>query len=342
MTLDDLQKLVQEGESPLVEFKMQVSDEVVKRLSTSIAAFANHEGGRMIFGVSNDRRLLGCEYDEEDLDHISQQASNCRPQAPISFEHVPFGSSRILVVNVPKSSVLHQDMKDRFPVRIGNKTGYLDITSILMLAQERGLLGGGDSRIVDTKRESERRSLSDDEVSMVVEGLGSKDSILRSEALLDLNRMSMGYALLEHQEIVDLLHNVLNKGTDEEIDQTLNIVRTTILSGSSSEKKVVSHWMEKIREIGESVSSCGAARGAFDVLQLVGHSGAVDLLEKWITNADDERYSELRPENQLSNVRFYGLDNRIRGRMYALLKTKPGEIVTNRVQGVLESVRRAY
>ncbi len=341
-SLDDLQKLVRESENAHIELKREVSKDVIKGLSTDIAALANFEGGHIVFGFSNSKEPVGCVYEDKDLDQISQQAGNCRPSVTINFEKISFGTQQFLIITVPKTTVLHSDTKNRFPIRIGNTTGYLDITSILMLAQERGLLGGGTSEITNTTRNSERRSLSEDEVLMIVEGLGSKDSTLRSEALLDLNRMSLGYALFEHQEVVDLLHNILNKGTNEEIDQTLNIVRTTILSGSSSEKKVVSHWMDKIRKIGESSSLRTAARRAFDVLQLAGHPGAVDLLEKWITNADDERYSELHPENQLSNVRFYGLDNKIRSRMCALLKKKPGEIVTNRVQGVLESVRRAY
>ncbi len=100
--------------------------------------------------------------------------------------------------------------------------------------------------------------------------------------------------------------------------------------------------MERIVEIGKSADSTHVAQRAFDVLECVGHSGAVDLLVHWVSETDDERFSQLQPRNFLSNVRFYGLDNKIRKAMYELLESESGRDVTERISGVLSAVRRAY
>ncbi len=58
-TLDDLEELVRESESARVELKREISEDVVRGLSTDIAALANYEGGYIVFGFTDDKEPMG-------------------------------------------------------------------------------------------------------------------------------------------------------------------------------------------------------------------------------------------------------------------------------------------
>ncbi len=61
-----LQALVSAGEGPTVEFKVKVPKDKDARLKVcrTVAAFANGEGGRLLFGVEDDGKIVGLPGDE--------------------------------------------------------------------------------------------------------------------------------------------------------------------------------------------------------------------------------------------------------------------------------------
>ena len=72
----DIKKIINEGESAVVEFKSTLrydsySEKINKSLEEvimkSIAAFANAEGGRLFIGISDDGKILGLDYDYSTL-----------------------------------------------------------------------------------------------------------------------------------------------------------------------------------------------------------------------------------------------------------------------------------
>jgi predicted HTH transcriptional regulator len=50
-SVEELQKIIGRGEDTQTEFKAALSEEVLKGLPTDLAAIANSQGGRLIFGV---------------------------------------------------------------------------------------------------------------------------------------------------------------------------------------------------------------------------------------------------------------------------------------------------
>ena len=72
----DIKKIINEGESTMVEFKStlrydgyteKINKSLEEVIMKSIAAFANAEGGRLFIGISNDGEILGLDYDYSTL-----------------------------------------------------------------------------------------------------------------------------------------------------------------------------------------------------------------------------------------------------------------------------------
>ncbi len=101
----DLAERIRKGENLHTEFKqgpVHPDD-----LAAELVAFANTDGGWLIFGVTNDREILGVE----DPDHLAQQVDqvayqNCEPPLTVVQETVttPEGKT-LLVVRVPKGDL---------------------------------------------------------------------------------------------------------------------------------------------------------------------------------------------------------------------------------------------
>lgn len=342
-TLDGLQDLVRESESSRVELKKEISEEVIKGLSTDIAAIANYEGGHIVFGFTDkEKDPVGCVIQNEDLERISQQAGNCSPSVTIDFERVSLGSRDFLLVNVPKSSTLHRDARYRFPMRTGNITTYLDIAGIEMHMKLRGLLQGEELVTIQARPEEKRKHIPNREASVTIEGLTSENPVVRLETLRDLNTMKHRYVLFEDEGIARPAREILNTGSEKEINLILDVIRGIAFQGTSSEKETISRWMDRIFEVGKSAGSLELARRAYDILEAWGHQTAVDLLIYWITETNDDKYSALHPESLLTNTRFHGLDSRIRESMYRLLRAEKGEDVSGRVSKILEAIRNSY
>ena len=60
---DFLLELIEEGEHEHQDFKFAITDS--KKISRSIAAFANNDGGRLLIGVKDNGSIAGMKGDEE-------------------------------------------------------------------------------------------------------------------------------------------------------------------------------------------------------------------------------------------------------------------------------------
>src|ERR1039458_5698739 len=85
MNLAELRSRIQNWEDVHTEFKLQAVHP--DDLAAAIVAFANSDGGQLIVGVSNERRVVGVT----DLDKLRQYVenvalNNCVPPISISLE----------------------------------------------------------------------------------------------------------------------------------------------------------------------------------------------------------------------------------------------------------------
>ncbi len=340
-TSDDLHRIIIQRENTQVDFKSEASEEVLRGLSTDIAAFSNTQGGLIVFGVTDDGDPKGCDLSRQQRDRISQEASKCQPVVQIDLEEVPFGARKFVVVKVPKRRVIHNDGQRRFPVRIGNITDYLDALGLVTLLQERSLLRGDNAAQGWTPSEIKREPLPEGESSTLAKMVTSNDTTIRLEALRDLAVMPFRHVLLEYESMADAVGQILANGDEEAVTLLLDFLRGIGYSGSEKEKSVLKGWIPRIVEIARPSAPPELARKAFDVLQSIRSRQAVEILTLWIREADDNKYAGLQPNNVILNLAYFGLKGRAREAMHELLESKPDERTRKRVIEVLEALRKS-
>ncbi len=83
---DLIKKLLKDKENSTLDLKLKISSK--PKIAKTISAFANTEGGKLLIGVSDDRRLVGIDLEEEKYMIQSANAEFCTPQASITFEEI--------------------------------------------------------------------------------------------------------------------------------------------------------------------------------------------------------------------------------------------------------------
>jgi predicted HTH transcriptional regulator len=73
-----LNELISEGEHLHQDFKFRVDDQ--RKIARTLCAFANTEGGRLLIGVKDNRKIVGCDPEEEF--HMIEGAAKlfCQPE----------------------------------------------------------------------------------------------------------------------------------------------------------------------------------------------------------------------------------------------------------------------
>jgi len=133
MNLNELAARLIKGEDLHTEFKERLIH--ADDLAASIIAFANTDGGQMIFGVNDDREITGLG---DETDHVFQfidniAFNNCEPPVTIVQETVRDQQGRIVViVNIPKG--------DHRPYRTNRGVYYVRTTSGRRQASREELL----------------------------------------------------------------------------------------------------------------------------------------------------------------------------------------------------------
>ncbi len=98
-----LNEEIRNGETDVLEFKRDIPDDHLKFLKTAVA-FANCNGGRIVFGVDDDRTLVGVDSlgAFRLADRIVDAISNaCAPQIAVSTEVATVEGKTLVVVSVP-------------------------------------------------------------------------------------------------------------------------------------------------------------------------------------------------------------------------------------------------
>ena len=129
------------GESYSLEFKLVPNEDRVKYLKT-VVAFANGRGGRILFGVANDRTVRGIAHDQvfAEMDGIVNSIVNgCSPRVPIDVGIENIDGKSVIVVEVMGGSkcpyfVKSEGSKDGVYVRVGATTQRADDETRMELA----------------------------------------------------------------------------------------------------------------------------------------------------------------------------------------------------------------
>lgn len=138
------------GESSALEFKsVQIAGNKVKAptrdsLSDEIAAFANHRGGLIIFGVSDNREVYGVGASSDPLIHFISEICHDSIEPPIMDYFVDsirvpdeMKQEKILVyINISRSLWMHRSAGGYF-LRQGDKSREMTTEQLVRLSQVR-------------------------------------------------------------------------------------------------------------------------------------------------------------------------------------------------------------
>ena len=101
--VNDLRKLVSQGEGQHLEFKRKASypDKIVREL----IAFANTKGGILLIGVDDDKSIPGVKFpDEESIVVHNELKKHCRPGMAFHESVIPISENRyVLQWHIPRS-----------------------------------------------------------------------------------------------------------------------------------------------------------------------------------------------------------------------------------------------
>ena len=101
MTPPELRARIKRWEDLHTEFKLEAIHP--DDLSAALVAFANADGGQLIIGVSEERKVIGVR-DTAKLRHYVDNVAlnNCVPPLTISQDAVPYRGKEVVVVSVGK------------------------------------------------------------------------------------------------------------------------------------------------------------------------------------------------------------------------------------------------
>lgn len=102
MYLIELNELIENGESSTVEFKRKFSSP--EKIAKEMIAFANSKGGKILFGIDDDKSIKGVESEKGELELISTAAEfYCEPAVEYTTDIFLIRNKDVVVVNIEES-----------------------------------------------------------------------------------------------------------------------------------------------------------------------------------------------------------------------------------------------
>lgn len=102
MDIREIKTLIAEGEGFELEFKRKVSSP--EKIAKTISAFANTQGGIILFGVDDDGSIIGVESEKSELDLIHEAGTRyCDPPVDLEIDIVPHNKKDVIAVSIDQS-----------------------------------------------------------------------------------------------------------------------------------------------------------------------------------------------------------------------------------------------
>ena len=111
MKRQDLIDLIEEGENIHCEFKQKFSS--AKKIAKEMIAFANTAGGFILFGIADDKEVVGVESEKTEAELIADAANNfCEPPVEYYIHYKPLYGKEIVIVEIPESEFKPHRVQD--------------------------------------------------------------------------------------------------------------------------------------------------------------------------------------------------------------------------------------
>ncbi len=87
MNRKDLIDLIEEGENIQCEFKRHFT--TPEKIAREMIAFANTKGGYILFGIDDDKKIIGVESEKSEAEMINDAANNyCEPPLKFKIDYI--------------------------------------------------------------------------------------------------------------------------------------------------------------------------------------------------------------------------------------------------------------
>ncbi len=102
LSLYELNELIEGGENQNVEFKRKFTEP--EKIAKEMLAFANTHGGRILFGIDDDKSVVGVESEKGEIEYIDLAARFfCEPELNYSVDIMHIYRKDVIIVNIPES-----------------------------------------------------------------------------------------------------------------------------------------------------------------------------------------------------------------------------------------------
>jgi len=119
MDLEQLEALAASGESETLEFKRTTGER--QEAMHALCAMLNHRGGRILFGIEPDHRVVGQHVSDHTIEELAQEIQRVDPPTFPTVDRVGIGGDReVLVVIVNPGQGRPYSYKGRSYRRVGN------------------------------------------------------------------------------------------------------------------------------------------------------------------------------------------------------------------------------
>jgi predicted HTH transcriptional regulator len=116
--------LIEEGENIQCEFKRQFT--APEKIAKEMIALANTKGGYILFGIDDDRKVIGVESEKAETEMIEDAVINyCEPQIEYRLNYIVYKGKEVVTVTIPESI--------NKPHRIQDYKNELDINNAVVM-----------------------------------------------------------------------------------------------------------------------------------------------------------------------------------------------------------------
>jgi predicted HTH transcriptional regulator len=118
--------LIEEGENIQCEFKRHFT--TPEKIAREMIAFANTKGGYVLFGVDDDKEVVGVDSEKSESEMIKDAAENfCEPRLVYSIDFIELYGKEVVVVSIPES--------ENKPHRLQDYENEFDINKAVVLVR---------------------------------------------------------------------------------------------------------------------------------------------------------------------------------------------------------------
>jgi predicted HTH transcriptional regulator len=102
MTLYELNEIIENGENSAVEFKRKFTEP--EKIAREIIAFANTKGGKILFGIDDDKSVVGVESEKGEIEYIDLAARfYCEPEVKYTIDIMHIYRKDVIIANIAES-----------------------------------------------------------------------------------------------------------------------------------------------------------------------------------------------------------------------------------------------